>query len=152
MVNRLVNTVDFDLVFDGLAGTLLRSFAKDMYSLDSPSKHQDRASVGKMPVHAIVFHVLNDIWHFHLVLDFQVWPTFHQHISAEFTGNNNHRAIELTTLVQVFDELGNWAIDQLFHIGETGVPIVVGIPTEKRFVLRGHSDVAGALIYQSLGQ
>src|SRR5262245_4937470 len=61
MVDRLVDLIDADRFLDGLAGTLIGGLSIGVSLLDAAAEHQDRTSVCKVAVHAVVLDLVNDI-------------------------------------------------------------------------------------------
>src|SRR5438552_849503 len=54
--NRGVKILDHDPVLDCLARTLVGRLAMEIAAFDSAAKHQHAPGVGKMTVHAVIFH------------------------------------------------------------------------------------------------
>src|SRR6188768_3653649 len=105
MIYCLVHLVDHDGIFNSLTGPLISSFAINETFLDAASKHQHRATVREMAVHAIVSHFGDDIRLRYLLLYLGVGAALHHHIPAEFACQNYERPVELARAVKVLDKL-----------------------------------------------
>ncbi len=86
-----------------------------------------------------------------LFLYLQFRPSLHHHIPAEFTRQNDERAIQPTTFFEVQDELSHRRIDQFFHVGHAGMPVLVRIKPKKGHVFRGDTDETRTPFCQTLG-
>ena len=151
LINRLVDLIDHHGFGDGFAGPFVSSFAINQALLDTAAPHQDRATIGKVPVHAVVLEVFDLVGLRNLVSDLLSRSAFQQTITAKLRGQYYQRSIQMAALFQVLDQLGNGPINVLLHFDEAGMTIFVGIPTEKGFVLGGYADETGSLHDQAFG-
>jgi hypothetical protein len=96
MINGLVNLINNNGIFDGLAGPFISCLAKYIAFFDATTKHEHGASIGKMSVHTVELHVIDDIGLLHLLLHFQLRPAFDHHVPAELSCEDNHGPVEMT--------------------------------------------------------
>src|SRR3546814_20014396 len=89
-----------------LARTLIGSLSIGISLFDTTTKHQDRATVREVPVHSIMFKLMNNIGLLHLLFYFRARASFRHHVTAEFACENNKRSVEMPGFFQIFYELG----------------------------------------------
>ena len=68
MVDGLVDVFDVHWVTNRFAGAFGRRFAEGKAALDTTAEHEQRASVGEMAMHAVVFDAGEFVGDLHLVL------------------------------------------------------------------------------------
>src|SRR2546427_3548858 len=123
-----------DALFKRLAGAFLGRFAMEIAAFGAAAEHQHAASVGKMTVHAVVFHFSYDFRNGDLILHLIVGLAFYHHVAAEFTGQDDERAIKQSALLKIQDKLRNWSVDRFLQIDLAGVAGLVSVPGLERDV------------------
>src|SRR5690606_26165758 len=131
VVYRLMDLLNPDGFLDGFAGPFIRCFAEYGPFFYSAAEHQYRASIGEMTVHAVVTDIIDDVRLHHLVLYLRAGAPFHDHIAAEFAGDDDQGAIQVAAAIEVFDELGHRCVDEFLHIARPHMAILVGVPPHK---------------------
>src|SRR5690554_3712658 len=116
MVNGLMDAVNFNWFFNGLTGPLIGGLSIYVTFFDTATKHEHGTTIGKMPVHAIMPELVNNIRLVHLLFYRSVRPALYHHIPTEFTGQDHQSPVQSTALIQVLDQLSNGAINLFFHI------------------------------------
>src|SRR5690606_6911087 len=146
LINRLVDPLNPDRILNGLARPFIRRFSKYRSFFYSSTKHQYGAPIGKMAVHPIIADVINYIGLVYLVQYFGARASLHDHVAAKFAGDDNQCAVQMSTAIQVFDQLSYGCIDELLHIPHAYMAIFVGIPTHKWFILGSYADKPRTLL------
>src|SRR5713226_2187549 len=117
-----------DALFKGLAGTFLGGPSMEIAAFGAATEHQHAAGVSEMAVHAVVFHFSDDFRNGDLILHLIVRLALDHHVAAEFTGQDDERAIKKSALLEIQDELGDGSIDRFLQIDLTGVAVLVSVP------------------------
>src|SRR6185436_19525713 len=73
-------------------------------------------------------------------------------VAAEFARENDKGAVEQFAGLEIADELGDGAVDLLFHVHEARVAVLVGVPIEEGDVFGGDFDEAGADLAEAAGE
>ena len=106
-----MQVLDHHAFLNRLERTLVRRQAVQVTLLDSAAEEQDTTRVGEMPVHAVVFLVVDHVRHFHLVFDLVVRLAFNERVAAELARQDDQRPVQQPALLQVEDELRHRRID-----------------------------------------
>jgi hypothetical protein len=150
MINRRVQILHDDRVFDGRTGPLLRGFPVHESLFDAPAKHQNRPGGGEMAMHTVMtgfVHHVGDVDG--LILDFFTDLSLCHRVPAELAGEDNESAVQQPALVQIPNQLGNRSIDDLLHGHCAFVAVLVRVPVKERNVLRRHFDVPCARFHET---
>src|SRR5690606_39292018 len=95
MVDRLMDSFNPNWFFYCFAGPFISRFAIYKAFFDSATKHEDGASICKVPVHAIVLDIIDNIRLINLMQHFCTRPTSHHHITAELTAQYYQGAVQV---------------------------------------------------------
>ena len=123
-----------------------------MPRLDAAAEHDDRAGVGEVAVHAVVFGQRHDVGRVGLILDFLADLAFGDDVAAELAGEDDERAVEQAALFEIENELGDRGVDLALHVGGALVAVFVGVPVAEGDVFGGDFDEAGAGFDEAAGE
>lgn len=151
MINRLVNLINDDGIFDGLAGPFICRLTKYIALLDSSSEHEHGTSICEMTVHAIKLDIIDDVGLFDLLPYLQLRPAFDHHVPAELSCQDDHGPVQVSGLFQVLDKLSDWAINPLFHFDQARVTVFMGIPIHEGLIFCCYTDEPCTFLGEPLG-